>query len=224
MGAGKLSHLGQGYQLMKSCKLSFASLAVLGLMALSPAAAHALLVKVSINSGPTIVGPDNGTLVVTANPGDILRITWALGADSSIGVYRGLVSSVDTAEISRFGPFALELTGQGFDPAGNPNAPFPGGDVFYNAWSDGAPIGFAGNGGELWRIDYIVTNPVTDAGADISFGFDEVFQCSVFPAGACPGTPGTASLRIDAVPEPTTLLLLGSGLTAFATTGRRVRR
>ena len=30
-------------------------------------------VKVSINFGPTITGPDNGTLIVTADPGDYLR-------------------------------------------------------------------------------------------------------------------------------------------------------
>jgi hypothetical protein len=48
-------------------------------VALPATAAHALLIKVSINFGPTITGPDNGTLVVTANPGDMLRITgrWA---------------------------------------------------------------------------------------------------------------------------------------------------
>jgi hypothetical protein len=62
-----------------------------------------------------------------------------------------------------------------------------------------------------------VTNPVTDGDADISFRFEDPgFQCSVDPAGACPGTPGTASLRIDAVPEPSSLLLVGSSFFAFA--------
>jgi hypothetical protein len=100
---------------------------------LPPTAAHALRVKASINFGPTVSGPDNGTLVVTANPGDLLIITWALGTDSSIDRYRGWVFGVDTAEITRVGASALELTGQGFDPAGNPNAPFPGGESSYNA-------------------------------------------------------------------------------------------
>ena len=201
--------------------LVLASLVVFGVVALPSTSAHALLVKVSINFGPTITGPDDGTLIVAANPGDYLRITWALGADSSISVYRGLVfgvegvSGVDTTEITRVGASALELTGQGFDPAGNPNAPDPG-EFGYNAWSDGAPVGFAGNGGELWRIDYLVTNPITDAIADISFRFDDFFQCRAFPAGSCPGTPGVASLRIDAIPEPSTLLLLGLGLAALA--------
>src|SRR3990172_4621575 len=102
----------------------------------------------------------------------MFRITWALGTDSSIGRYSGVisgvegVSGVDTTEISRVVGSALELTGQGFDPIGNPN--FPDGEALYFVSSDGAPAGFAGNDGELWRIDYLVTAPVTDAAADIS--------------------------------------------------------
>jgi hypothetical protein len=66
-------------------KLLVASLAALGLAALPVTAAHALQVKVSVNFGPTVTGPDDGTLVVAANPGDLLIITLALGSDTSIG-------------------------------------------------------------------------------------------------------------------------------------------
>jgi hypothetical protein len=111
-----------------------------------------------------LTGPENGTLIVQANPGDLLRITWALGTDTDVDIDRGTVSGVDITEITRVGGDALELTGQGFDPAGNPNAPDT--EQLYDAWSDGAPIGFTGSDGELWRIDYFVANPVTDAGSD----------------------------------------------------------
>lgn len=130
---------------------------------------------------------------------------------------------MDTAEISRIGGSALDLTGQGFDPGGNPNAPDT--EQFYDAWSDGAPTGFAGNGGELWLIEYIVTAPVTDAATDMTYTFGPG-ACFTDSSGVCPGTSATeavsASLRIDAVPEPDTMLLIGLGLAGFSRFGRKL--
>jgi len=60
---------------MKVRNLMLVSLAAFGLVVLPATAAHALLIKVSINFGPTITGPDDGTLIVAASPGDYLRIT-----------------------------------------------------------------------------------------------------------------------------------------------------
>ena len=159
---------------------------------------------------------------MTASPGDLLIITWALGTDTDIGRYFGVVSGVDTTEISRAVGSALELTGQGCDPSGNPNA--PDGEFLYIAGSDGAPIGHAMNGGELWRIEYTVTTPVTDAAADIAYRI-QPGACRTDFAGVCPGTSATnavyASLRVDAVPEPGTLLLFVSGLAGFAGFSRK---
>jgi len=86
---------------MRAHKLLAVSLSAFVVATLPAKAAHALLVKVSINFGPTTTGPDDGTLIVAANPGDFLRITWALGTDTDIQRYRGITSGVDTTEISR---------------------------------------------------------------------------------------------------------------------------
>lgn len=222
-----MAQSGHASRLLKLRTLLVMTLLAFGAVALPTTEARALLIKASINFGPTITGPDDGTLILTANPGDLLRITLALGTDTDIQRYTGWVSGVDTVEMSRDVGSALELTGQGFDPGGNPNFPIPG-EFSYFAWSDGAPTGFAGNGGELWRIEYFVTNLVTDEFTDLTFTIGPG-GCTTFlnPSFYCPGTSGTdavsASLRIDAVPEPSTALLVGLGLAGFAGVRRRLR-
>jgi hypothetical protein len=111
-----------------------ASLAALGLAALPVTAAHAQLVEASVNFGPTITGPENGTL--------------------------------------------------------------------------------------------IVTTPVTDATTDMTYTC-QPGACRIFPAGACPGTSDTnavsASLRIDAVPEPPTLFLVALALAGLVSANFLIR-
>ena len=148
----------------------------------------------------TITGSDDGTLIVTANPGDFLRI--GAGTDTDIERYTGILLG-DPTEITRGVGSALELTGQGFDPCCNPNLLF---EDFVA--SDGAPIGFAGNGGELWQIEYTVTTPVTDAVSDMTYtiGSD---GCLTFFSGVCPRTPSVR--RCASTPSPSRRRYSSSG-------------
>jgi hypothetical protein len=76
----------------------------------------------------------------------------------------------------------------------------------------------------LWRIDFIVTTPVTDAVTDMTYTFAPG-ACRSDLSGVCPGTSATdfvsASLRVDAVPEPGTLLLVEMGLLPFSSVRAR---
>ena len=110
----------------------------------------------------------------------MLRITWALGTDTDIDVIADwFLEWTEFPEwIPRRSPASVARPSSSPARASTRSAtrtpPTLGSS--YNAWSDGAPIGFAGNGGELWRIEYLVTNPVTDAAADISYRFDDVLS------------------------------------------------
>ena len=162
---------------MKARNLLFVSLAVLGVVALPATAAHALLVKVSVNFGPTLVGPDNGTLIVAANPGDLLRITWALGTDTDIDIYRGLVSGGGHHRAPPRRCLGPRAHRSGLRPRRQPERARSWGVPLYRVVGRGSDR-LAGNGGELWRIDYLVPNPVTDVATDISYSFDDSYQCT----------------------------------------------
>jgi hypothetical protein len=55
-------------------ELLVASLLAVALAVPPVTSAYALLVKVSVDFGPTVTEPDDGRLVVTADPGDLLAV------------------------------------------------------------------------------------------------------------------------------------------------------
>ena len=75
---------------------------------------------------------------------------------------------------------------------------------------------------DLYRVDYLVTAPFTDALRDFTVNLTAVGTGNTLNTAA-----REASVRVDAgaaiLPEPSTLLLLGSGLAALAGLVRRKR-